>query len=104
LGHDGVAFTAYVAEAFLSRGLSSPHPVGMAVELAVAVLAAHDLKGNHFHALRTCHVVEITRAAIACGDGLMRGSLTAERIFQVNRSAHLFQLCTCPSLSFQLAC
>jgi hypothetical protein len=103
LGHDGVAFTTYVAETLLSRGLSSSHPVGMAVELAVAVLAAHHLKGNHFHALRTCHVVEITRAAIACGDGLMRGSLTAERIFQVNRSAHLFQLCTCPSLSFQLA-
>lgn len=81
-GHDGLAFAAHVA-ATLSERSVDPAAFGMAVEMAVAMLSAHNLKGNHFHALRTCHVVEVARGTVERGEGLSRGMVSAERIFHV---------------------
>jgi hypothetical protein len=80
-GADGVAYSAFVLQTLRQRGMVNPEAFGMAVEVAVAVLSARNVKGNHFHALRTCHLVELARKAVEAGDLLGRGRITADRIF-----------------------
>ena len=63
-GTDGVAYAAHVRETLRQLGVA-PSEFGMAIELAVTILKARHLKGNHYHCLRTVHLVEVARAALA---------------------------------------